>query len=223
MPILTWDANGSDRKYETGVSKGVLYVMKPDGTYENGVAWNGLSQITEKPTGGDITKIYADNIQYLTLQAAEEFEATIEAYTYPDEFAKCDGSAALDTTGAINITQQARSKFAICYRTEVANDNATPGAEGSSYKLHIIYGCLATPSEKSYQTINDSPEANTFSWDVTASPVPVTGHKPTYHVEIDSAKAGAKITAIEEALYGGDGADKKPTLKTPDELKTLLA
>ena len=204
MARLAWDSTG-EHLYETGVRKGVLYLLdEEDGDYPEGVAWNGLTTVTESPSGAEATAIYADDIKYLNLYSAEEFGATIEAYTYPDEFAQCDGSAEL-VTGA-EIGQQSRKAFGLCYRTAVGNDVA---GEDFGYKIHIIYGCKASPSEKSYQTINDSPEAITFSWEVTTTPVPVTNFKPTATVIIDSTKftttAAKKLLAkLETRLYGAD-------------------
>lgn len=215
MSKLVWDAT-SERLYETGVKNGVLYVQGSDGKYGAGVAWNGLTAVTESPSGAEATPLYADDIKYLNLMSTEEFGATIEAYTYPDEFAECDGSAEL-TTG-VTIGQQKRSAFGMCYRTTIGND--TEGND-HGYKLHIIYGALAAPSEKAYATINDSPEAITFSWEVTTTPVTVTGLKPTASVVIDSTKVDAdKLAALEAKLYGSE--DDEPTLLLPDEIKTLM-
>lgn len=214
MAKLVWDKSG-ERYYETGVSNGVLYVADAQGTYPNGVAWNGLTAVTESPSGAEATPLYADNIKYLNLMSAEEFGATIEAYTYPDEFMECDGSASL-TTG-VYIGQQSRKTFGMCYRTVVGNDiNNDLG-----YKLHLIYGAMASPSEKAYATINDSPEAITFSWEVTTTPVEVTGFKPTASITIDSTKVDAgKLAALEAVLYGGEEAEAR--LPLPDEVKTLM-
>lgn len=204
MAKLAWDSTG-EHLYETGVRKGVLYLLDETyGTYPEGVAWNGLTAITENPSGAEATKIYADDIKYLNLYSAEEFGATVEAYTYPDEFAQCDGSATL-VTGA-EIGQQSRKVFGLCYRTAIGNDVA---AEDYGYKLHIIYGCKASPSEKSYQTINDSPDAISFSWEITTTPIAVTGFKPTATVIVDSTKfttanAKKKLAVFEAYLYGGD-------------------
>ena len=214
MSKLVWDQTG-ERLYETGVRNGVLYIPTA-GVYSKGVAWNGLTAVTESPSGAEATPLYADDIKYLNLMSTEEFGATIEAYTYPDEFAECDGSAAL--VDGVYIGQQARKTFGLCYRTTVGNDT-----EGNDYgyKLHIIYGCLAAPSEKGYATINDSPEAITFSWEVTTTPVNVTGAKPTASITIDSTKADAtKLAALEAILYGGD--DEEARLPLPDEIKTLM-
>lgn len=214
MAKLVFDEAGK-HFYETGVSKCVLFVASEDGaTYEEGVAWNGVTSITESPSGAEASAIYADNIKYLSLLSVEEFGASIEAYTYPDEFAVCDGSA--DLGKGVSIGQQPRRKFALCYRTEIGND-ATSEA---GYKLHIIYGALAAPSERAYETINDSPSAMTMSWTLSTTPVAVTGHKPTAHIEIDSIKAAGKIKAIEDVLYGTDTVASK--LLTPDELVDLL-
>ena len=206
-----------ERLFETGVKKGVLYVMNDSGTYENGVVWNGLTGVTEKPTGAEATNLYADDIKYLVLYGAEEFEATIEAYTYPEEFEQCDGSASL-TTG-VNIGQQSRKSFAFCYTTALGND--TQGQD-HGYKIHIIYGCKAKPSEKAYSSINDNPDAITFSWDITTTPIPVTGMKPTATVVIDSTRVeSTKLKKIEDKLYGT--TTEEATLLTPDQIKTLLA
>lgn len=214
MARLVWDKNG-ERFYETGVSNGVLYVH--DGTaYTAGVAWNGLTAVTESPSGAESTALYADDIKYLNLMSAEEFGATIEAYTYPDEFAECDGSAVL--AAGIHIGQQNRKTFGMCYKTVVGNDVA---GNSLGYKLHIIYGAVASPSEKAYSTINDSPEAITFSWEVKTTPVNVTGHKPTASVTIDSTKVEAgKMKAIEDKLFGT--AQEEPTLLLPDEIVALI-
>lgn len=206
MSRLVWDQTG-EHLYEIGVRNGVLYVMSTEGstsgTYPNGVVWNGLTAVTEKPTGADATALYADDIKYLNLIAAEEFEATIEAYTYPDEFALCDGSAELAT--GIMVGQQPRKTFGFAYRTVIGNDVAN---DSYGYKLHLIYGALAAPSERAYSTINDSPEAITFSWDVKTTPVPVTGHKPTASLTIDSTKLGvAKMAALEAVLFGTDAEE----------------
>lgn len=216
MAKLEFNSVGS-RLFETGVKKGVLYVMGEGGTYGNGVVWNGLTAVTEKPSGAEPTNLYADDVKYVVLYGAEEFEATIEAYTYPKEFEQCDGSAAL--TEGVNVGQQSRKTFAFCYTTSLGND-----AQGQEfgYKIHIIYGCIAKPSEKAYSTINDSPEAVTFSWDVTTVPVPVNGMKPTATVVVDSTRVQpAKLQKLEEKLYGS--ASEAATLLLPDQIKTLLA
>ena len=214
MAKIEWDKTG-ERFYETGVKNGVLYVQV-DGTYPKGVAWNGLTAVTESPSGAEATPLYADDIKYLNLLSTEEFGATIEAYTYPDEFAECDGSASLAT--GVMIGQQPRKAFGLCYRTTIGND--TEGND-HGYKLHIIYGALAAPSEKAYATINDSPEPITFSWEVTTTPVNVTGAKPTASITIDSTKATPeKLTALEKILYGD--AEVEARLPLPDEIKTLF-
>ena len=215
MSKLVWDQTG-DRLYETGVSKGVLY-PQVSGAYPKGVAWNGLTAVTESPSGAEATALYADDIKYLNLMSAEEFGATIEAYTYPEEFEACDGSASLAT--GVNIGQQKRQAFGLCYRTVLGNDE--DGNE-YGYKLHIIYGCLAAPSEKAYATINDSPEAITFSWEVTTTPVTVEGFKPTACVTIDSTKVdGTKLAALEAVLYGDE--DTEASLPLPDAIKAMFA
>ena len=216
MAKLVWDESGK-RLYETGVEKGVLYVQGENGQYENGVAWNGLTAVTESPSGAEPTALYADDIKYLELFSAEEFGATIEAYTYPEEFEACDGSASLGT--GVTIGQQDRKAFGICYRTVVGND--VKGNE-HGYKLHLVYGAKAKPSEKAYATVNDSPEAVTFSWEVTTTPVNVAGFKRTATVTIDSTKIQPdKLKAIEDKLYGTQ--DQEPTLLMPDEIKQLIA
>lgn len=214
MAKLVWDATG-EKLYETGVKQGVLYVMDK-GTYPAGVVWNGLTAVTESPSGAEATPLYADDIKYLNLVSAEEFGATIEAYTYPDEFMECDGSASL--MDGVYIGQQPRKTFGLCYRTTLGNDVDN---DSYGYKLHLIYGALAAPSEKAYATINDSPEAITFSWEVSTTPVNVTGHKPTASLVIDSTKVDAtKMAALEAALYGTD--EEAAYLPLPDEVKTIL-
>ena len=215
MAKLVFD-NVGDRLFETGVKNGVLFVMGDNGQYEKGVVWNGLTAVTEKPTGADPTNLYADDIKYVVLYGEEEFEATIEAYTYPAEFEACDGSAAL--AEGVSIGQQARKQFAFCYKTALGNDVK---GQNFGYKIHIIYGCTAKPSEKAYSTINDSPEAVTFSWDVTTVPVPVNGMKPTASVVIDSTRVEAgKLKSLEDKLYGTETLES--TLVLPDEIKELL-
>ena len=211
---LSWDKSG-ERFYETGVKNGVLYVQNA-GAYPKGVAWNGLTAVTESPSGAEATPLYADDIKYLELTSEEEFGGTIEAYTYPDEFAECDGSAELAT--GVKISQQKRKSFGLVYKTTLGNDE-----EGNDhgYKLHLVYGCKAAPSEKAYATINDSPEAITFSWEFTTTPVAVTGHKPTAHIEIDSTKADPTCLAALEAKLFGTETDE-PQLPLPDEVKTLM-
>lgn len=215
MPKLVWDQTG-ERLYETGVDRGVLYIPGPDGKYTNGYAWNGLTAVTESPSGAEPTPLYADNIKYLNLYSTEEFGATIEAYTYPDEFAQCDGSA--EITAGVYIGQQDRKTFGLAYRTVLGNDTES---NEHGYKLHLIYGAMAAPSEKGYTTINDSPEAITFSWEVTTTPVNVNGFKPTASITIDSTKANKeKLAALEDILYGKDSVE--PRLPLPDEIATLM-
>lgn len=216
MAKLVWDNTG-ERYYETGVKQGVLYPQS-NGTYPKGVAWNGLTAVTESPSGAEATALYADDIKYLSLTSTEEFGATIEAYTYPDEFAACDGSASL--AEGVSIGQQKRNTFGMCYKTTIGND---VDGNDHGYKLHIIYGALAAPSEKAYATINDSPEAITFSWEITTTPVNVTDAKPTSSIVIDSTKADATCLAnLEKILYGGDEPDAEPRLPLPDEIKTVM-
>ena len=221
MSRIVWDKTG-ERYYETGVKMGVLYPIQEGGVYNKGVAWNGLTAVTESPSGAEATPLYADDIKYLNLISNEEFGCTIEAYTYPDEFAECDGSAAL--AAGVMIGQQKRKIFGLSYRTAFGND-----VDGTDYgyKLHLVYGCLAAPSEKAYSTINDSPEAITFSWEVSTTPVSVNGFKPTSQITIDSTKVQAeKLAALEEILYGkdaGDGEAAEPRLPLPDEIATLFS
>lgn len=221
---LVWDKTG-ERIYETGVDHGVLYPIDSLGKYNNGVAWNGLSAVTESPSGAEANPIYADNGKYLNLFSAEEFGATVEAYTYPDEFAACDGSATI--ADGVTIGQQDRKTFGLSYRTVLGND-VENGNYG--YKLHLIYGAMASPSEKAYATINDSPEAITFSWELTTTPVNVKDHKPTASLTIDSTKVSSeKLTKLEEILYGKDPTNEgaqdgvAPRLPLPDEIITILA
>lgn len=215
MSKLVWDKTG-ERYYETGVKQGVLYPQSSEGTYPKGVAWNGLTAVTESPSGAEATPLYADDIKYLNLMSAEEFGATIEALTYPDEFAECDGSAAIAT--GVFIGQQARKVFGMCYRTVIGNDI---DSNDHGYKLHLIYGALAAPSEKAYATINDSPEAITFSWEITTTPVNVTGFKPTASVTIDSTKVDAeKLAALEAILYGTESEEAR--LPLPDEVVEIM-
>lgn len=216
MSKLVWDKTG-ERFYETGVKNGVLYPQGPGGTYPKGVAWNGLISVTESPSGAEATPLYADDIKYLNLMSAEEFGGTIEAYTYPDEFAQCDGSA--EIAPGVMIGQQKRKVFGLSYKTALGND---VDFTDYGYKLHLIYGALAAPSEKGYSTINDSPEAITFSWEITTTPVSVTGFKPTASITIDSTKVNAtKLEALENILYGTENTD--PYLPLPDEISALLA
>lgn len=216
MSRLTWDNTG-ERLFETGVKNGVLYPIQADGKYTKGVAWNGLISVTESPSGAEATALYADDIKYVNLLSNEEFGATIEAYTYPDEFAECDGSGTL--AEGVLLGQQKRKVFGLCYRTTIGND---VDGNDHGYKLHLVYGCLAAPSEKAYSTINDNPDAITFSWEVTTTPVNVTGFKPTSQITIDSTKvAEEKMTAIEALLYGSEA--KEPSLPLPDELAAVLS
>ena len=211
---LVWDKSG-ERIYETGVQKGVLYPQVA-GAYPKGVAWNGLTKVSEKPTGAEATALYADDIKYLNLISNEDFEASIEAYTYPDEFAECDGSATI--AKGVTIGQQKRKVFGLCYRTTVGND--TDGAD-YGYKLHIIYGATAAPTEKGYGTVNDSPEAITFSWELKTTPVNVKGFKPTASLTIDSTKVDtSNLEALEKILYGSDTAAAR--LPMPDEIATVM-
>lgn len=212
---IVWDKTG-ERFYETGVDRGVLYVQDDQGKYPKGVAWNGLTGVTESPTGAEPNPLYADNIKYLNLFSVEEFEANIEAYTYPEEFEECDGSAEL--TPGVTLGQQPRKTFGLCYRTKLGNDLE---GEDYGYKLHLIYGAKAAPSDKGYETINDTPDAITFSWDVTTTPVPVTGFKPTALLVVDSTKVDPeKLAALEEILYGSEEEDAR--LPLPDEVLTII-
>lgn len=215
MSKLVWDQTG-ERLYETGVKQGVLYPQAAGGTYPKGVAWNGLTNVTESPSGAEATPLYADDIKYLNLISTEELGGTIEAYTYPDEFAECDGSASL--TEGVYIGQQPRKTFGFCYRTTLGNDVSN---NNYGYKLHLVYGALASPSEKAYATINDSPEAITFSWEFSTTPVNVTGFKPTASITIDSTKVNAeKLAALEVILYGD--ADNEARLPLPDEVAQIM-
>lgn len=215
MAVLEWDQVG-ERLYETGVDHGVLYIPNATGEYDKGYAWNGLTTVTETPSGAESTAQYADNIKYLNLQSAEEFGATVEAFTYPDEFAQCDGTAVPQV--GVNVGQQARKTFGLSYRTLVGNDL---DGQDHGYKLHLIYGCQAAPSEKAYNTVNDSPEAITFSWELTTTPAPVTGLKPTSIITVNSLEvSAANLQALEDALYGTAGAD--PHLPTPDEVIAMF-
>lgn len=219
MSKIVWDATG-ERLYETGTDRGVLYPQASDGTYPLGVAWNGLSAVTESPEGGEAEDTYADNIKYLSLMSAESFGGTIEAYTYPEEFEACDGSA--DIVAGVTANQQTRKAFGFSYRSLLGND-----IDGNDYgyKLHLIYNAKASPSERAYQTVNDSPEAITFSWEFKTTPIPFTdttlGLKPTAVITINSKKVDAtKLAALEDMLYGTENAD--PKLPTPDEVVTLF-
>lgn len=224
MSKLLWDQVG-EHIYETGTKMGVLY-RQVDGAYPLGVAWNGLTAVSESPEGAEPTDIYADDIKYLTLRSTENFKATIEAYTYPDEFAECNGEAAL--MAGVNIGMQPRKAFGFSYVTTVGNDTEL---DSYGYKIHLVYGATVSPSEKSYQTINDSPEAITFSWEMDTIPVPVTGHKATAHMTIDSTKFNttelkAKLAALEDVLYGTDASGNNegitPHLPLPDDVLYIL-
>lgn len=221
MAKLTWDATGS-RFYETGLKMGVLYPYDSDkGQYGPGVAWNGLSSVSESPSGAEANAIYADDIKYLNLYSTEEFGATVEAYTYPDEWAECDGSAAL--AEGVMLGQQKRKLFGLCYRTVLGNDTE---ADEYGYKLHLIYGCKASPSERQYQTINDSPEAITFSWELSTTPVSAgDGYKAVSSITIDSTKADkTKLAALEAKLYGSDEeGSADPYMPLPEEIATIFA
>jgi hypothetical protein len=216
MTVLVWDQVG-ERRYETGVDRGVLYLPDASGDYNTGVAWNGLTTVNETPSGAAATPQFADNIKYLNLVAHEEFGATVDAYTYPDEFALCDGT--VEPVDGVHIGQQSRKLFGLCYRTRLGND-----LEGNDYgyKLHLVYGALAAPSQKSYGTINDTPAAIAFSWAVTTTPVAVTDAKPTALVTVDSTRVDpAKLAALEAILYGTPTDD--PRLPLPDEVIALLS
>ena len=216
MAKLEWDKL-DERYFETGTDHGVLYVAKDDGTYDDGVVWNGLTGITESNSGAEETALWADNIKYATLRSAEEYGLTIEAYGCPEEFYACDGTAII--TDGVLIGQQGRKSFGFSYRTRVGN--ATLGSD-YGYKLHLVYGCSAAPSERGYQTINESPDAITLSWEISTTPVSVTGYKPTAHIVIDStAVDAAKLEAIEAILYGSNNAE--PTLPDPDTVISTLS
>ena len=215
MSKLVWDQTGT-REYETGVKNGVLYVQGEGGTYPKGVAWNGLISVTESPSGAEATALYADDIKYLNLMSNEEFGATIEAYMSPEEFDQCDGTASIAT--GVSIGQQKRKTFGMAYKTTIGND-----VDGNDYgyKIHLIYGALAAPSEKAYSTINDSPEAMTLSWEVSTTPVTVDGFKPTATVVIDSTKVDKKkLTALEDILFGSES--KEARLPLPDEIVSIV-
>ena len=233
MSRLVWDQD-TERLYETGVQNGVLYVKKSDGTYDKGVAWNGLTAVTESPSGGEANPLYADNMKYLNLRSVEEFGGTIECYTYPDEWMECDGSAAISSVPGVYAGQQVRKGFGFCYRTEVGNDTEF---EDYGYKLHLVYNASASPSEKNYQTINDNPEAITFSYEFDTTPVPFTGdnakkYRPTSIITIDTSKMKGNTTALEklaqleDMLYGKNAGDQveatEPTLPTPDYIINLF-
>lgn len=215
MARIQWDQTGK-RFYETGVDRGVLYLRDSQGDYSTGVAWNGLTGITESPTGAETTPQYADNIKYVDLVSAEEFEATIEAFTYPEEFAECDGTAT--PSPGVTIGQQDRKTFGLSYRTKIGND---VDGQDHGYKIHLIYGALAAPSEKAYNTINDSPEAITFSWEITTTPVGVEGYKPVASLTIDSTKVSSDdLEAIEDLLYGD--STEEPSLPLPGEIIAMV-
>lgn len=217
MARLVWDAIG-ERFYETGVKQCVLYLQDSKNAYSTGVVWNGITGITESPGGAEVSDLYADNIKYASLRSAETFGATIEAYTYPDEFMHCDGSA--EPVPGVILGQQARDMFGLCYRTEVGNDTTSESDDG--YKLHLIYGATASPSEKGYQTINESPEAISFSWEITTTPVNVTGHKPLSTIVINTLKVTdkEKLKTLEDILYGTE--DEEARLPLPDEIIALF-
>jgi len=215
MSKLIWDQEGQ-KTYETGVSNGVLYPML-NGSYGTGVAWNGLINVSESPSGAEPTNLYADNVKYLSLTSAEDFACSIEAYTYPDEFAACDGSAEIAT--GVAIGQQTRTKFGLVYKTIIGND--TKGNK-HGYKIHVVYGCQAAPSEKTYSTVNDSPEAITFSWEVSTTPVEIEGHEPSAILTINSTKLdAAKLATIEAKLFGS--AEAEAAILSPGEIIALIA
>ena len=226
MPKLQWDTTGN-REFETGVSNVALYVMNSNGTYGTGVPWNGVTSVSERPSGAEPTKLYADNIKYLTMLSAEDFAATIEAYMYPDEWAACDGSE--EPATGVYIGQQPRKRFGLVYRTEIGND-IDGNAHG--YKIHIIWNAMASPSEKQYQTINDSPDAITFSWELNSDPTAITEHtmtggasyKPISCMTIDSTKVNddTKMTTLLDTLFGGTGETATATLPTPDGIIDLM-
>lgn len=211
---ITWD-EAENRKYEYGVSQGVLYPMGSDGSYENGEPWNGLTNITDKPEGAEINEMYADGIYYAGITGAEKYGATIEAFTYPDSFAACDGTA--QPIPGMIVGQQERKKFGLSWRSEIGNANT----DKLGYKIHVAYGLRASVSEKAHDTVNESPEAGTFSWDANGTPVPMPGYKPTAKLEFDSTKLGAKkMAALEDILYGS--ASGAATLPSPSEILTKL-
>lgn len=215
MSKLVWDKAG-ERRYETGVKQGVLYPMSNDGTYPKGVAWNGLTAVSESPSGAEANAFYADDIKYLNIMSAEDFGGTIEAYTYPKEFGECDGSASLAT--GVYIAQQPRKTFGFCYRTGIGNDIM---GNDYGYKLHLVYGALAQPSEKANNTINDTPEPMTMSWEFSTTPVNVTGFKPTAHLFVDSTEIDAeKLAALEAILYGSESEEAR--LPLPDEVAGII-
>lgn len=212
---LVWDQTGQ-KTYETGVKKGVLYPQESDGAYARGVAWNGLTAVTESPSGAEANAIYADDIKYLSLYSTEEFGATIEAYTYPDEFEACDGS--VEIAEGVTIGQQPRKSFGLAYQTTFGNDVEK---NNHGYKLHLVYGATAAPSEKGYSTINDSPEAITFSWEVSTTPVQVANHEPTASITINSTKVDKeKLKTLEDILFGTE--EHEPRLPLPDEVAAVM-
>lgn len=221
MAVLEWDKTG-ERLWENGVDHGVLYVQNDDGTYANGVVWNGLTGVTESPDGAEATDLWADNIKYASMRSAETFGATIEAYTYPDAFAACDGSS--EPVAGVRVGQQKRKPFGFVFRTNVGNDTATESDDG--YKIHIIYNATASPSERAYETVNDSPDAITFSWEITTTPVTVTGYKPVSTITIDSTKftttaLKAKLTTVENKLFGTENTNAE--LPTPAWIISTLS
>lgn len=218
MSKIVWDGTGN-RLYETGVKNCVLYVQNTEGAYPEGVAWNGITGITETPSGGEATSLYADDIKYLDLMSAEEFSCTIEAYTYPEEFSQCDGSASLAT--GVRIGQQTRKSFGLCYRTTLGND---VDGDAHGYLLHLVYGLKAQPSERGYSTINDSPEAITMSWEAKSTPVSVDGFKPTSIITIDSTKVNPTALAnLEKMLFGSDETpESKASLPLPNKVKEVM-
>ncbi len=217
MAKLVWDKIG-ERYYETGIEQGVLYVKK-NGVYPEGVAWNGLISVSESPSGAEANPQYADNIKYLNLISVEEFNASVEAFTYPDEFAFCDGSALPEAAPGVRLTQQPRSSFGLVYKTKIGSD---VDGEDHGYKLHMVYNAFAAPTDKSYTTVNESPEAITFSWEISTTPVNVEGYKPTAHLVVDSRKADpTKLAALEDELFGS--ATKTANLPMPDDIITLLS
>lgn len=216
MARLEWDKTGQ-RFYETGTDRVVLYLLDKDSKYERAVVWNGVTGITESPGGAEVSDLYADNIKYASLRSAETFSATIEAYTYPDEFMECDGS--VEASPGVTLGQQSRNTFGLSYRTNIGNDTATESDDG--YKLHLIYGATASPSQKGYKTVNNSPEAISFSWEVTTTPVNVEGFKPVSTITVNSLKADPdKLKELEDILYGT--TDKEARLPLPDEIVTMF-
>lgn len=225
MAKLMWDQTG-EKYFELGVSHGVLYPYAAN-AYGKGVAWNGLTQVSENPSGAEANAIWADNIKYANIISSEDFGCTIEAFAYPPEFEACDGSASL--AEGVTIGQQKRKMFGFCYRTEISSDaEEADETQEAGYKLHLVYGCMAAPSSKDRNTINENPDPMTMSWDVSTTPVPVTGHRPTAHLIIDSRRADAtKLKALEAILYGSDSAGSDtgtdPRLPLPDEIKKNMS